>query len=635
MRLVFVLSAFVSLVSTGLCSTIYVPDDQPTIQDAIAAAGSSGYEIVVRPGVYVENIDFDGKAVKIRSEKGPTVTSIHGGGPSVDRGVVTFAKSEGPGSILNGFLILNGFGDNGGGIRCVDSSPTIINNVITNCHSDFLGGGIFCQNASPHIAGNTIGGNTSGYGGGIYCDSSSPVIDNNTIFENSSGAGGGIFCENGSAPTISANIISDNLVHGPSCFGGGIVLFVSSARLVDNTITQNWAHHSSPTGVSNGGGIFCAGVSAPNLSDNKIFFNEAYTAGGGLFCDADSSPLVSGNSIHDNRAGTGGGIRCVDTAATLIISQNRIFKNESAESGGAISIENASPTIDGNMIRNNLCNSGRGEGGGIACLGSASLITNNIVFENDALHGGGLWCVGSPILVNNTIFGNAAANSGGGLWCSDTPGGVPVVTNSILWANTALDDDQIHVAPGSLYPSITYCDVEGGWPGTGNFVAEPFFADSANGDFHLSWDSPCRDAGDNAAPGLGAADKEGDPRIALNSVDVGADEFWVHLYTWNDVVPGDMIDLHVTGQPGKPVILALGGEVIDPPIITQHGPLYIHPVVHQWSIGPIPSPSGFLTRRFKIPMAWNSGEEYPFQVLVGLWGGPYTLLSNLMVLEVE
>ncbi len=635
MRLLLVLWAFVSLVSAGLCATIYVPDDQPTIQDAIDAAMMSGDEIIVRPGLYVENIDFDGKAIAIRSEQGPTVTQIHGGGPSANKEVVAFEKGEGPGSIIDGFVLLNGFGDNGGGIRCVASSPTIINNVISQCHSSFLGGGIFCQNASPRITGNTITGNTSGSGGGVYCDNSFPVIDNNTITGNSCNAGGGIFCENGSAPTISANVIFDNLVHGPSCYGGAIVLFDSSALIMGNMITQNRAHHSSPTGVSNGGGIFCAGLSAPSLSDNKISYNEAYTAGGGLFCDGGATPLVNGNTIHDNRSDTGGGIHCVDSAPTLIISQNQIFKNESAASGGAIHLENASPTIDGNEIRLNAASGGTGTGGGIACSGSASLITNNVIFKNGAFDGGGLWCVGSTTLLNNTIFANKAANSGGGLWCSDVPGGVPVLTNSILWANSAVEDDQIHVAPGSLYPSITYCDIEGGWPGTGNIVAEPFFADSVVGDFHLSWNSPCRDAGDNAAPGLGAADMEGDPRIAHAAIDLGADEFYVHLYVTGDIVPGAKIDLHVTGQPDKPVTLALGGGVADPPYSTQHGALYIWPVVKSWSIGAVPSPSGLLTRTITIPVSWSSGEEYPFQVLVGAWGGEYNLLSNLLVLEVE
>jgi len=46
-----------------------------------------------------------------------------------------------------------------------------------------------------------------------------------------------------------------------------------------------------------------------------------------------------------------------------------------------------------------------------------------------------------------------------------------VVTESILWGN---DPEQIRVSGDSI-PSITYCDIAGGWAGTGNFDADPLF----------------------------------------------------------------------------------------------------------------------------------------------------------------
>ena len=54
----------------------------------------------------------------------------------------------------------------------------------------------------------------------------------------------------------------------------------------------------------------------------------------------------------------------------------------------------------------------------------------------------------------------------------------------------------------SSYPTLTYCDIEGGWQGEGNIDLNPLFRDPAEGDFHLmsvvcgdSADSPCIDAG--------------------------------------------------------------------------------------------------------------------------------------------
>jgi hypothetical protein len=50
------------------------------------------------------------------------------------------------------------------------------------------------------------------------------------------------------------------------------------------------------------------------------------------------------------------------------------------------------------------------------------------------------------------------------------------------------------------------------WPGTGNINADPRFLDQANGDFHLTNDSPCIDAGDNSDPDLQTTDIDGDDR---------------------------------------------------------------------------------------------------------------------------
>src|SRR4030095_851046 len=51
---------------------LWVPDNQPTIQDAINAAATDDV-IYVRPGTYSENINFFGKSVSVISEKGSAV----------------------------------------------------------------------------------------------------------------------------------------------------------------------------------------------------------------------------------------------------------------------------------------------------------------------------------------------------------------------------------------------------------------------------------------------------------------------------------------------------------------------------------------------------------------------------------
>jgi hypothetical protein len=120
-----------------------------------------------------------------------------------------------------------------------------------------------------------------------------------------------------------------------------------------------------------------------------------------------------------------------------------------------------------------------------------------------ALTGGRDIIYNYPTITNCTIAGNLQ----GGIL-----GGIPTITNSIIWANLP---EQIAEAKGVVL--ITYSDVQGGSPGKGNIDADPLFANPSNGDYHLKsqagrWDannqtwvqdqvtSPCIDAGDPSTP---------------------------------------------------------------------------------------------------------------------------------------
>jgi hypothetical protein len=70
--------------------TITVPQNQPTIQTAINSA-QDGDIILVSPGTYFENINFLGKAIKVKSKKGASQTIIDGGS---NDSVVTFTSGE-------------------------------------------------------------------------------------------------------------------------------------------------------------------------------------------------------------------------------------------------------------------------------------------------------------------------------------------------------------------------------------------------------------------------------------------------------------------------------------------------------------------------------------------------------------
>ncbi len=268
-------------------TTYYVPDDYATIQEAISDS-ANGDTIIVRPGTYYENVDFLGKALLLKSEQGPSVTTIDGGGTG---SVVTFETYEDTSSIIDGFTITNGYAVDGGGIMCRISSPTIRNNTITgNTAYPGNGGGIHGYLFSyPVITDNNITGNTGGeYGGGVYCVSEAEITGN-MIVQNSADNGAGISCYS-SAPTIIGNTIKDN---SAAARGGGIYCYLaSSPAIVNNMIAANSAE--------TGGGISCNGSAAPYISNNTIADNIATVEGGGLYGERLASPIVTNTILWGN-----------------------------------------------------------------------------------------------------------------------------------------------------------------------------------------------------------------------------------------------------------------------------------------------------------------------------------------------
>ncbi|MCH7547260.1 MAG: hypothetical protein IID30_12740, partial [Planctomycetes bacterium] len=122
--------------------------DYPTIQSAIAVA-NGGDHVVVLPGTYFELINFQGKAITVRSSSGPGVTTIHGGGLGP---VVQCVSGEGPGSVLQGFTITGGNASSGGGMYNFNSSPTVTNCDFINNSATF-GGGLHNNNSNPNVTG--------------------------------------------------------------------------------------------------------------------------------------------------------------------------------------------------------------------------------------------------------------------------------------------------------------------------------------------------------------------------------------------------------------------------------------------------------------------------------------------------
>ncbi len=208
---------------------IEVPADFEAIQDAIRVA-EEGDTVLVHPGTYHENIDFLGKSITVASLYLTTGDPAYRDSTFIDGHsigtVVTFENGETADALLTGFTITRGNSDgNGGGVRCSNSSPSIIYNRICFSYAAARGGGVSCEpEANPIITDCLIDSNSVGSGGGgVWIgENSHPTIERSLITGNAARwNGGGINMYHGCQPFISDCQITDNQAHGK---GGGIIV---------------------------------------------------------------------------------------------------------------------------------------------------------------------------------------------------------------------------------------------------------------------------------------------------------------------------------------------------------------------------------------------------------------------------
>jgi len=246
---------------------------------------------------------------------------------------------------------------------------------------------------------------------------------------------------------------------------------------------------------------------------------------------------ISGNWPEDS----GGGIICYYNTSPTI--KNCIVTNNTAEHhGGGIYSYHSSPTLINCMFN---ANSAGWNGGGMHNGPSSPNLINCIFSENTSgSYGGGMstTSTSSPTLTNCTFSGNSGWNGGAiGVYNSNT-----LLTNCILWGNIP---SEIYVAAGDM-PNITYSNVQGGYPGTGNINSGPCFVGPDNSDYHLLCSSPCFNTGD---PGFTTdsnnVDIDGEPRMRYGRVDMGADELFQIAPDFEPDGDVDFADLAVfTGQ---------------------------------------------------------------------------------------
>lgn len=228
-----------------------------------------------------------------------------------------------------------------------------------------------------------------------------------------------------------------------------------------------------------------------------------------------------------------------------------------------------SPQVDSCQFYNNRCGDGGvggqgfgvasgvggfgGSGGAINLNGGVGLVVNCIFVGNSAGNGndagvsdgaaggGGAAGVGGAVIIvagglsvgNCTILNNKTGDPGLGIspGASGIGGGIFAFGGTMDVANTIVRGNTANGSPSNIFDLgvgilvVAFSDVEGSYAGISNFDLDPLFVDEAGGDYRLTENSPCRDAGDVGFGFIPALDFEGDPRVICGALDVGADEF--------------------------------------------------------------------------------------------------------------
>lgn len=462
---------------------IKVPKDYPTIQAAIDAA-RKGDQIRVAPGTYAESIAWGGKAIALIGA-GPDASIVD---PSLGPGGRCLTLVDAPhGSRVEGFTCQNGMTDatspDGGGMLMLGGTLRVNRVVFRNNVASGNGGGVWIEGGDVTLHGVSILGN----------------------FTAGSGLAGGLGIVHGQLKAVRSVFYQNDAT--PRA-GGLAVLDGSSAKVIESHFEENFGR--------SGGGIWSAD-SELRVSGSVFSGNISDFSGAAL--GASNSSVEVADSTIDGNESDARQQHVVSVSGSLAMFRSSVTGNL----GGGISSVGDLTVVDA-LFTNNTAR----RGGAINATGTAR-VTNSVFFANRSngvgglnevdAQGGAIYADGDLGVTHCTFYGNLAQGflrpaDGGGIYVFS---GTTTVLNSILW-----EDSPNEIAgPGTA--AISYSDVMGGYPGTGNIDQDPLFVAPADGDLHLQVGSPARDAG-LFTSSLPRRDLDGNPRVVGAAPDMGAYE---------------------------------------------------------------------------------------------------------------
>ncbi|MBK8808491.1 MAG: hypothetical protein IPO21_18405 [Bacteroidales bacterium] len=247
---------------------------------------------------------------------------------------------------------------------------------------------------------------------------------------------------------INSSLINSSIHDNVSTTLGGGAIYAYNSTINRCKIFQN-----TNGGFAGGLELYSSVLSESQIYDNKCTGIMNY-GGGGISV---TNGVVEKCIIRNNSTNwTGGGISAYGDS---FIKECEIYNNKSVQGGGGVSSTgSANVKVENCHVYNNIS---AASGGG---LYSCREVVNSIIRNNEANDGGGIY--NCKLVLFSTIIQNKTSLLGSGY----TTTKADTLKYSILWGNTDNDNSstiQLYQTGGQ--GSITYCGIEGGYTGIGNF----------------------------------------------------------------------------------------------------------------------------------------------------------------------
>ena len=361
------------IVNESIRKTWYVPDNFSTIQAAVYAA-SAGNTIIVRDGIYTENVKVDKTNLTIISENGSAKTIINATETRNPALKITSNYIN-----ISGFTIKGATEWGGSGIHLCANHCNISNNIVTNNDQ-----GIYFDESTNNTLENNIFSNNS-WASIMLSDSSNNRLKKNDISNN--GIGIGIECSNHNTLTQN-NLLNntygslycsgysktdfDNVIDTTNTINGNQVYyyFDQKDQLIENLNTSwmGFAYCSNFT-IRNNNIHHGEGINSVFCNNSKVIKNKISNNTGNVFYKSKSN-VISENEIHNN----------IEGLLLLFSDNNEIINNSINTNECGISLHYSK---NNDLKKNTMSNQHKN----LEIRGSSKIYYNNTIDDTNTIKG--------------------------------------------------------------------------------------------------------------------------------------------------------------------------------------------------------------------------------------------------------